>query len=228
MSAATRTGYTFNGWYTASSGGTRVGGEKDSYTPTANITLYAQWTVNQYTLTIDPNSGTWKGSTDTQTVKQDYGTTYTIENPTRTGYTFKGWTLTGGGDLNESTYTFGTSNGTVKANWEVNTYHVSFNGTNYVEYPITTVTAYLTTIEQSYEYVNNEQIAHVKIKTTQKSEGSGFYKHFYSLTIGETYYWTVDLKCSSNRVTNHCHIEKCGSKMTDLTTEWQTIYSNEN
>lgn len=36
--------YTFNGWYTASSGGTRVGGGGGSYSPTSNITLYAQWT----------------------------------------------------------------------------------------------------------------------------------------------------------------------------------------
>ena len=40
-----RAGYTFNGWYTASSGGTRVGAGGASYTPTGNITLYAQWTV---------------------------------------------------------------------------------------------------------------------------------------------------------------------------------------
>lgn len=42
----TRTDYTFNGWYTAATGGTRVGGAGSSYTPTASITLYAQWTLN--------------------------------------------------------------------------------------------------------------------------------------------------------------------------------------
>ena len=40
-----RSGYTFNGWYDAASGGNRIGGSGASYTPTGNITLYAQWTV---------------------------------------------------------------------------------------------------------------------------------------------------------------------------------------
>ena len=40
----TRDGHTFNGWYTAASGGTKIGGAGASYTPTNNITLYAQWT----------------------------------------------------------------------------------------------------------------------------------------------------------------------------------------
>lgn len=44
----TRPGYTFKGWYTASSGGTK----KTSYSPTENSTLYAQWTVNTYTVNI--------------------------------------------------------------------------------------------------------------------------------------------------------------------------------
>ena len=42
----TRDGYTFNGWYTAATGGTLVGTAGDSYVPSADITLYAQWTEN--------------------------------------------------------------------------------------------------------------------------------------------------------------------------------------
>ena len=50
LPSPTRTGYTFNGWYTAASGGTKVGDASGSYTPTGNKTLYAQWTVNTYTI----------------------------------------------------------------------------------------------------------------------------------------------------------------------------------
>lgn len=46
----TRTNYTFNGWYTQASGGTRVGGAGSAYTPTGNVTLYAQWTASSATL----------------------------------------------------------------------------------------------------------------------------------------------------------------------------------
>ena len=47
----TRNGYTFNGWYTASSGGTKVGGANSSYTPSSDTTLYAQWTANDLKIT---------------------------------------------------------------------------------------------------------------------------------------------------------------------------------
>lgn len=46
----TRSNYNFNGWYTAASGGTRVGGGGSSYTPTGAVTLYAQWTASAATL----------------------------------------------------------------------------------------------------------------------------------------------------------------------------------
>lgn len=39
----TREGYSFNGWYTAATGGTKVGAGGASYTPSSNITIYAQW-----------------------------------------------------------------------------------------------------------------------------------------------------------------------------------------
>ena len=44
----TRVGYTFKGWYTAANGGTKVGDAGASYTPSKDITLYAQWQVNSY------------------------------------------------------------------------------------------------------------------------------------------------------------------------------------
>ena len=44
---ATKTGHTFQGWYTALTNGSRVGGAGDSYTPTGNVTLHALWIQNQ-------------------------------------------------------------------------------------------------------------------------------------------------------------------------------------
>jgi uncharacterized repeat protein (TIGR02543 family) len=46
LSPAAQSGYTFDGWYTAPTGGTLVGGAGDSYTPSSPIILYAQWTAN--------------------------------------------------------------------------------------------------------------------------------------------------------------------------------------
>lgn len=66
-----RTGYNFNGWYTAASGGTKVGDAGASYTPTGNVTLYAQWTAQVVapTFTTQPSSKTvYRGATATLTV----------------------------------------------------------------------------------------------------------------------------------------------------------------
>lgn len=47
LDTLTRTGYTFTGWYTSASGGTKVGDGGQSYTPTGNTTLYARWESNK-------------------------------------------------------------------------------------------------------------------------------------------------------------------------------------
>ena len=58
LATPTKTGYTCNGWYTAASGGSKVGNAGASYTPTGNITLYAQWTATVVapTFTTQPSS----------------------------------------------------------------------------------------------------------------------------------------------------------------------------
>ena len=89
---ATKTGSTFQGWYTAPTNGSRVGGAGDSYTPTGNITLYAHWTQGQtgvsYTVTFDANGGATAGGTTTMTYT---GAALTLPDATKTGHTFQGW-----------------------------------------------------------------------------------------------------------------------------------------
>ena len=90
----TKTGYTFEGWYSDSAKTTKVGSAGSSYTPTSNITLYAKWTTNTSTLSINPNGGsviitsptggTSRTITSTQTYTQNYGTTLTYGTPNKT------------------------------------------------------------------------------------------------------------------------------------------------
>ncbi len=54
LPAVTRSGYSFKGWYTASSGGTYVGMAGDNYTPTSSVNLYAQWTELTYSWQFNP------------------------------------------------------------------------------------------------------------------------------------------------------------------------------
>ena len=73
----TREGYTFKGWDK----------EIPKTMPAENITVKAQWEINQYTITFDTNGGS-----EIAPITQDYGTEITApDNPTRKGYTFKGW-----------------------------------------------------------------------------------------------------------------------------------------
>ena len=76
----TREGYTFDGWYTEEAYAKLY----DFATSVKNaLTLYAKWTINQYTITFKPENG----DEDT-TITQDYGTAVTAPaNPTKTGYT---------------------------------------------------------------------------------------------------------------------------------------------
>ena len=102
----TRKGYTFKGWDK----------EIPETMPAENITVKAQWEINQYTITFDTNGGS-----EIAPITQDYGTEITApDNPTRKGYTFKGWDK-------EIPETMPADNITVKAQWEVNQYTITFD-----------------------------------------------------------------------------------------------------
>ena len=123
LPTATRTGHTFQGWYTAKSGGTKV--SPSTTMGAANTTLYAHWSVNAYTLAFDGNGG--KASESSRKVQ--YGNQYgTLPTATRTGYAFQGWyTARSGG----SKYDFGTAvtgDVTLYAHWSVNSYTLTFDG----------------------------------------------------------------------------------------------------
>lgn len=123
----TRTGYTFAGWYTAASGGTKVGNGGASYMPSANITLYAHWTAITYTVSYNANGGSGAPSSQTKT----YGVALTLSStkPTKTGYTFQGWATSSGGSVAYSaggSYTANAS-ATLYAVWKAVTYQVTYN-----------------------------------------------------------------------------------------------------
>ena len=102
----TRKGYTFKGWDK----------EIPETMPADNITVKAQWGINQYTITFDTNGGS-----EIASITQDYGTKITApDNPTRKGYTFKGWDK-------EIPETMPAENITVKAQWEINQYTIAFD-----------------------------------------------------------------------------------------------------
>ena len=127
----TRRGYTFGGWYTTSALATQVtSGTK--VTKTANHTLYAKWTANTYTVTLDANGGTVTPATLSVVYDGKYGDRYNNSLPSakRDGYTFTGWYTAkiGGLKVEPSHLISKAYDHTIYACWTPNIYTVTLNG----------------------------------------------------------------------------------------------------
>lgn len=115
----TRTGYSFQGWATSSSGSVAYKSGA-SYTANAAVTLYAVWKANTYTITYNANGGTGQPTNQTKV----YGQTLKLSTvkPTREDFNFLGWATSA--TATTATYAAGanyTSNAaaTLYAVWEV-------------------------------------------------------------------------------------------------------------
>ena len=115
----TYTGHTFKGWYDNESlTGSPVTAIGD--TETGNKEYWAKWEINQYTITYDLAGGTVEGNPDTYTIKTG---AFTLKNPTKSGYTFTGWSGTGLDGENNMTVTIpkgSTGERRYTAHWRYN------------------------------------------------------------------------------------------------------------
>lgn len=129
-------GYTFGGWYTAN--GIKVYDSDGKYVDDTgywssglwqhigNVTLYAQWTPNEYFVFFDENGGTCDVDEKTVTFNSPYGT---LPFAQKNGYTFGGWyTALNGGDLVVDTTSVSiASNHTLYAHYDAITYSVNLD-----------------------------------------------------------------------------------------------------
>ncbi len=119
----TKKGYTFAGWATSAVAKTpeyTFNGTADPQIPidekTDDITLYAVWTANSYTITYDT-----EGGSEVASITKNYGETITApENPTKEGHSFAGWDKT----IPE---TMPADDLTIKAKWNINQYTITFD-----------------------------------------------------------------------------------------------------
>ena len=184
-----RTGYTFKGWNEASNGSgtdwTGNIGKPWKWTYTKGVNLYAQWRINTYTVSYNANGGNGAPNSQTKTYGQDMWLSST--KPYRTGYTFKGWAMTSGGNV---AYTAGakfTHNGSVTlyAVWTVNTYSVTYkpNGAPGEEYKETaTYNSDYTTWANWYS-----RRGHTFVGWNERSDGNGV---DWTGNIGKPWKWT--------------------------------------
>ncbi len=138
----TREGYTFLGWSETPNGAAKtrldlkaVWGSKRPYP----AYLYARWSVNRHTLTLDVNGGFWPEGTFVQT-GYNYGEAIDWDSlvPVKDHYDFKGWTLkkSDGTVVEERPATMPDFDLTAKAQWEQHQYTMTFmnEGQVYKEY----------------------------------------------------------------------------------------------
>lgn len=128
-----RNGYAFLGYSFSTSGNVEFNTNISDVTKIDNKHLYAKWSKNTYTITYTLNGGTISGQKTSYTVEDSF----TLVNPTKTGYTFAGWTGSDGSTKQTSvTVPKGTTgNLNYTANWNINSYQVDINsivdGTTY-------------------------------------------------------------------------------------------------
>ena len=114
-----KTGYAFDKW-----------NKETDRMPAENITITAQWTANNYTVTFNPNGGIISQSNKTVTYDSTYGE---LPIPKMTGYSFIGWFTEENESITEESTVKITGPQTLYAQWTINNYTLTFvfnNGTD--------------------------------------------------------------------------------------------------
>jgi uncharacterized repeat protein (TIGR02543 family) len=126
-----RRGYTFNGWYTDVN---LTRAFEMTKMPETDITLYAKWTANTYTVTLDANGGAFEGELSSTTVTVTFGRSYgTLPTPYKIGENFAGWYTEREGGIPVSSVTI-AENHTIYAHWSqldvIDVTNLEFEGLN--------------------------------------------------------------------------------------------------
>ena len=148
--APTRAGYTFAGWNTEALGaGTSYAGGSGLTMPASNVTLYAQWTPNNYTLNYDANGGGGAPAAQNGLHAGD-AVTLSATTPTQTGFRFNGWNTRADGTgvtyLPSSSLTMPTGNVYVYALWVAENLELIYNANGGTGEPAATTAATLSTV----------------------------------------------------------------------------------
>lgn len=120
-------GFTFEGWYLDISYSQSMNIIK---MPSHNVTLYAKWTINSYTITFNTNGGSV-----IETIIDDYQSLFDIPITEKTGYTFEGWYI----DIemlnpyDVEVYTIPPYDLTLYAKWSINSYTITYYSVDHDE-----------------------------------------------------------------------------------------------
>lgn len=127
-SIPSRNGYEFLGWSTSLSATTATYQSGSEYTNNSNLTLYAVWKANKYSIEYDANGGS--GAPATQTKEHGKSIFLSSKEPVRTGYNFLGWSKS-----ETATYAlyssgeefFADEDTKLYAVWDIKKYRIDYN-----------------------------------------------------------------------------------------------------
>lgn len=203
LNAFLKTGYTFQNWHTVMSG---TGGTSytngQQYDFSADMTLYAQWQINQYNVSYNANGSTSGAVPVTQSA--NYNSNITLDNNSgvlaRTGYTFNGWNTNAAGGVAThynagASFTIPANNVTMFAEWVSNAPSLTTTGT---------ITAMSTTygtasIERDFT-INGVNLTGTNVTVTPPA---GFE---LSTTSGGTYTSTLSLPITAGSVSSPVYV----------------------
>lgn len=177
-----RKGYSFKGWYSDSKYKNKVTSIKKR---TGNLTLYAKWSATSYRITYKLNGGK-----NTKSNPSTYAVTSSIslKNPSRKGYSFKGWYSDSRYRTRIKTIKKGTTgNKTLYAKWSKNSYRITYklNGgkntkSNPAKYSITSSVKLKNPSRKGYRFTGWYTDAACKKKVTAIKKGTTGNKTFYA------------------------------------------------
>ncbi len=216
LQKATRTGYTFDGWYSDAAFKNKV--TKIQSDGTEDITLYAKWTANKYTIKFAGNGAT--GGSMNSLTNRKYGTGYTLTANAykRDGYTFTGWNTKANGSGTAykdkaSVKNLTSTNGktvTLYAQWTKKEYKITYklkggknNSANPSIYYVTSSTITLKKpTKTGYTFKGWYSDSAYKNKITQIKKGSTGNKTLYAKWSKKEYKITYKLKGGTNNNAN--------------------------
>lgn len=177
-----RKGYSFKGWYSDSKYKNKVTNIKKR---TGNLTLYAKWSAASYRITYKLNGGK---NTKSNPSAFTINSTVALKNPSRKGYSFKGWYSDSRYRTRVRTIKKGTTgNKTLYAKWSKNSYRITYklNGgkntkSNPAKYSITSSVKLKKPSRRGYRFTGWYTDAACKKKVTAIKKGTTGNKTFYA------------------------------------------------
>ena len=220
LKAATKTGYSFMGWYEKAD----FSGEKVTEIgkgSTGNKELWAKWEAITYSIIYHLNGGSHSGNPASYTVETE---TITLKDAERTGYTFMGWYANAGcsGEKVTQIAQGRTGDKALWAKWEMTTYSITYNlnggshSGNPVSYTVETETITLKdAATANYIFAGwYEKADFTGEKVTEIRKGSSGNKELYAKFIEIK---MIDIAAVTNGTVGHSGVDNNGVHIVSLT-----------